>query len=31
MLPATTLKLISDELQQIISGSSKSLGFGAVR
>ena len=30
MLPVTTLKLISDELQQIVSASSKSLGFGAV-
>ena len=30
MLPASTVKLISDELQQIVSASSKSLGLGAV-
>ena len=30
ILPSSTVKLIGDELQQLVSGSSKSLGLGAV-
>jgi membrane protein len=30
LLPASTVKVIGDELHQIVSASSNSLGFGAV-